>query len=159
MEGVFTAEAVIDNGTFGTHTNRRNRRLARLAAGSAVATLDDETVILSATTAGKHPKEGLDFFPSRWTSRSGCTRSAVSRILLPPRRPPVRGRDPHLPPHRPAAAAFVRQGSPQRSSGRRDDPRAQSWHLYDVVAINAASLSTLLAGLPFSGPIAACRSP
>jgi hypothetical protein len=64
MEGVFTAEAVIDNGAFGTHTIKfETGRLARLAAGSAVATLDEETVILSATTAGKHPKEGLDFFP------------------------------------------------------------------------------------------------
>ena len=64
MEGVFTAEAVIDNGAFGTHTIKfETGRLARLAAGSAVATLDEETVILSATTAGKHPREGLDFFP------------------------------------------------------------------------------------------------
>lgn len=30
-------------------------------------------------------------------------------------------------------------------------------HLYDVVAINAASCSTILAGLPFSGPIGATR--
>src|SRR5207247_1805887 len=30
-------------------------------------------------------------------------------------------------------------------------------HPYDVVAINAASMSTKLAGLPFSGPIGATR--
>lgn len=30
-------------------------------------------------------------------------------------------------------------------------------HLYDVLAINAASMSTQLAGLPFSGPIGAVR--
>ena len=30
-------------------------------------------------------------------------------------------------------------------------------HLYDVVAINAASCSTQLAGLPFSGPIGGTR--
>ena len=30
-------------------------------------------------------------------------------------------------------------------------------HLYDVVAINAASMSTQLSGLPFSGPIGATR--
>ena len=30
-------------------------------------------------------------------------------------------------------------------------------HLYDVIAINAASLSTQLAGLPFSGPIGGVR--
>src|SRR5699024_11672626 len=30
-------------------------------------------------------------------------------------------------------------------------------HLYDVVAINAASMSTQIAGLPFSGPIGGDR--
>ena len=38
-------------------------RLARQAAGSVVAYLDDNTMVLSATTAGKSPREGLDFFP------------------------------------------------------------------------------------------------
>ena len=37
--------------------------LARQAAGSVTAYLDDETMLLSATTAGKHPKEQFDFFP------------------------------------------------------------------------------------------------
>src|SRR5215510_8098951 len=37
--------------------------LARQAASSAVAYLDDETMVLSATTASKHPKEHFDFFP------------------------------------------------------------------------------------------------
>ena len=32
-------------------------------------------------------------------------------------------------------------------------------HLYDVVAINAASLSTMLAGLPFWARSPACGSP
>ena len=46
MEGPqhHTAEAVIDNGRFGTRTIRfETGRLARQAAGSAVAYLDDET--------------------------------------------------------------------------------------------------------------------
>ena len=30
---------------------------------SAVAYLDDDTMLLSATTAGKHPKDQFDFFP------------------------------------------------------------------------------------------------
>jgi polyribonucleotide nucleotidyltransferase len=30
-------------------------------------------------------------------------------------------------------------------------------HMYDVIAINAASMSTQLAGLPFSGPIGGVR--
>src|SRR6202012_3377942 len=63
-EGGYTAEAVIDNGEFGTHKLKfETGKLAKLAAGSCVVTLDDETVILSATTAGKQPREGLDFSP------------------------------------------------------------------------------------------------
>src|SRR5690606_10779486 len=64
VEGVHTTEAVIDNGSFGTRTVRfETGRLARQAAGSAVVYLDDETMVLSATTASKQPKESLDFFP------------------------------------------------------------------------------------------------
>ena len=66
MEGpdTHTTEAVIDNGSFGTRTIRfETGRLARQAAGSVVVLLDDETMLLSATTASKHPKEQLDFFP------------------------------------------------------------------------------------------------
>ena len=50
--------ATIDNGRFGTRTVRfETGRLARQAAGSVVAYLDDETMLLSATTASKHPKD------------------------------------------------------------------------------------------------------
>src|SRR3984893_13289850 len=63
-QGVFEATAVIDNGSFGSRTIRfETGRLARQAAGSVVAYLDDETMLLSATTAGKTPKEQFDFFP------------------------------------------------------------------------------------------------
>jgi polyribonucleotide nucleotidyltransferase len=61
---IYTTEATIDNGKFGTRSVRfETGRLARQAAGSAVAYLDDDTMLLSATTAGKHPKEHFDFFP------------------------------------------------------------------------------------------------
>jgi len=61
---ISTAEAVIDNGRFGRRTVRfETGRLARQAAGSAVAHLDEDTMVLSATTASKHPKDQLDFFP------------------------------------------------------------------------------------------------
>src|SRR2546425_10106303 len=64
VEGVQSAEAVVDNGRFGSRTIRfETGRLARQAAGSAVAYLDGESMVLAATTASKHPKEGLDFFP------------------------------------------------------------------------------------------------
>src|SRR6188768_2998723 len=66
MEGPDTqfAEAVLDNGSHGTRTIRfETGRLAKQAAGSAVAYLDDDTMLLAATTAGKHPKDHFDFFP------------------------------------------------------------------------------------------------
>ena len=63
-EGVFETVASIDNGDFGRREIRfETGRLARQAAGSVVAYLDDDTMLLSATTAGKHPKEHFDFFP------------------------------------------------------------------------------------------------
>ena len=63
-ENVHETTAVIDNGSFGTRTIRfETGRLARQAAGSVVAYLDDDTMLLSATTASKQPKEHFDFFP------------------------------------------------------------------------------------------------
>ena len=59
-----TAETVIDNGSFGKRTIRfETGILAQQAAGSVSAFLDDDTMLLSATTAGKHPKDQFDFFP------------------------------------------------------------------------------------------------
>ena len=61
---VHETEAVIDNGRFGTRTVRfETGRLAKQAAGAVVAYLDEETMLLSATTAGKTPKDHFDFFP------------------------------------------------------------------------------------------------
>src|SRR6201995_3173922 len=63
-EGVFESTAIIDNGSFGTRTIRfETGRLAQQAAGAVVAYLDDENMLLSATTASKSPKEHFDFFP------------------------------------------------------------------------------------------------
>src|SRR5499427_5053791 len=159
VEGVHTAEAVIDNGQFGMVTIKfETGRLARLAAGSAVVYLDGETMVLSATTAGKHPKEGLDFFP--------LTVDVEERMY-------AAGRIP--------GSFFRREGRPSEDAiltcrlidrplrpsfvkGLRNEVQIVETimalhpeHLYDVVAINAASLSTQLAGLPFSGPIGGVR--
>src|SRR5699024_6841321 len=63
-DGVFESTALIDNGSFGTRTIRFEAgRLAQQSAGSVVAYLDDETMLLSATSASKSPKEHFDFFP------------------------------------------------------------------------------------------------
>ncbi|MEO7752898.1 MAG: hypothetical protein ABIS35_05740, partial [Terracoccus sp.] len=66
MEGpdITAAEAVIDNGSFGTRTIRfETGRLAKQAGGAVAAYLDDDTMLLSTTSAGKQPKDQFDFFP------------------------------------------------------------------------------------------------
>jgi len=66
MEGpeIKAVEAVIDNGTFGKRTLRfETGRLAQQADGAVAAYLDDDSMILSTTTAGSSPKENYDFFP------------------------------------------------------------------------------------------------
>src|ERR1022692_2078465 len=159
MEGVYTAEVVIDNGPFGVQKLRfETGRLARQASGSAVVFLDDETMVLSATTVSKHPKDNLDFFP--------LTVDVEERMY-------AAGRIP--------GSFFRREGRPSEDAiltcrlidrplrpsfvnGLRNEIQIVETimalnpdHLYDVVAINAASLSTQLAGLPFSGPIGGVR--
>src|ERR1700750_2299299 len=63
-DGVFESTAVIHHRRLGSRTSRFEAgRLAQQAAGSVVAYLDDETMLLSATTVGKSPREGFDFFP------------------------------------------------------------------------------------------------
>ena len=159
MEGVHTSEAVIDNGSFGTRTVRfETGRLARQATGSAVAYLDDETMVLSATTVSKQPKEGLDFFP--------LTVDVEERMYAAGKIPGSFFRREG----RPSEDAILtcrlidRPLRPSFAKGLRNEVQIVATvlaihpdHLYDVVAINAASMSTQLAGLPFSGPIGGVR--
>ena len=156
---MFTTEAVIDNGPFGTRTIRfETGRLARQAAGAAVAYLDDETMILSATTASKHPKENLDFFP--------LTVDVEERMYAAGRIPGSFFRREG----RPSEDAILtcrlidRPLRPSFAKGLRNEIQVVCTvmalnpdDLYDVLAINAASASTQLAGLPFSGPIGGVR--
>ncbi|HEY0871671.1 MAG TPA: polyribonucleotide nucleotidyltransferase [Acidothermaceae bacterium] len=155
---ITTADAVIDNGKFGTRTIRfETGNLARQAAGSAVVKFGD-SVLLSATTASKQPKDQFDFFP--------LTVDVEERMY-------AAGRIP--------GSFFRREGRPSEDAiltcRLTDRPLRPSFvkglrnevqvvitvlaldpdHLYDVIAINAASMSTQLAGLPFSGPIGAVR--
>lgn len=154
-----TATAVIDNGRFGKRTVRfETGRLALQAAGSAVAYLDEDTVILSTTTVGKHPKEQFDFFPLtvdveerqyaagripgsffRREGRPGTEAILAARLIDRPLRPGfVKGLRNEV-----QVIETVMAANPNDS--------------YDVVAINAASMSTQIAGLPFSGPIGGTR--
>jgi len=153
------ATAIIDNGTFGTRTIRfETGRLAQQAAGAVVAYLDEETMLLSATSAGKHPKDHFDFFP--------LTVDVEERMYAAGRIPGSFFRREG----RPSTDAILtcrlidRPLRPSFVDGLRNeiqvvvtilslDPK----DLYDVVAINAASASTQIAGLPFSGPVGGVR--
>ncbi len=161
MEGqdVQSAVAKIDNGKFGKREIRfETGRLARQAAGTAVVYLDDDSMLLSATTASKNPKDQFDFFP--------LTVDVEERMY-------AIGKIP--------GSFFRREGRPSEDAILTcrliDRPLRPSFikglrneiqivvtvmalnpdHMYDVIAINAASMSTQLAGLPFSGPIGGVR--
>ncbi|MET4704430.1 polyribonucleotide nucleotidyltransferase [Frigoribacterium sp. UYMn621] len=161
MEGpeIKFAETVIDNGKFGTRTVRfETGRLAQQAQGAVAAYLDEETMILSATSAGKHPRDGFDFFPLtvdveersyaagkipgsffRREGRPSTEAILVCRLIDRPLRP-----------------TFV--------EGLRNEVQIVITVLaiapdefYDALAINAASASTQISGLPFYGPVAGIR--
>ena len=161
MEGpeIQFSEAVIDNGRFGKRVIRfETGRLAKQAAGAAMVYIDEETALLSATTAGKHPREGFDFFP--------LTVDVEERMYAAGRIPGSFFRREGRPSteailacrlmDRPLRPAFVK--------GLRNEVQIvvtvlsiNPDELYDVVAINASSMSTQLSGLPFSGPIGGVR--
>ncbi|GAA3329336.1 polyribonucleotide nucleotidyltransferase [Paeniglutamicibacter sulfureus] len=161
MEGpeIQFAEAVIDNGRYGKRVIRfETGRLAQQAAGAAMVYIDEETALLSATTAGKHPREGFDFFP--------LTVDVEERMYAAGRIPGSFFRREGRPSteailacrlmDRPLRPAFVK--------GLRNEVQIvvtvlaiNPDELYDVVAINASSMSTQLSGLPFSGPIGGVR--
>jgi polyribonucleotide nucleotidyltransferase len=161
MEGpeITFAEAVLDNGKFGKRTIRfETGRLAQQAQGAVAAYLDEETMLLSATSASKHPKDNFDFFPLtvdveersyaagkipgsffRREGRPSTEAILVCRLIDRPLRP-----------------SFV--------EGLRNEVQIVITVLaiapdefYDALAINAASASTQISGLPFSGPIAGVR--
>ena len=152
-------EAQIDNGAFGTRTVRfETGRLARQSAGSVAVYLDDETMLLSATSAGKHPREHLDFFP--------LTVDVEERMYAAGRIPGSFFRREGRPSEDAILTARLidRPLRPSFVKGLRNEVQVvitvlslHPEHLYDVVAINGASASTQLSGLPFSGPIGAVR--
>ena len=161
MEGpeITFAEAVIDNGRFGTRTIRfETGRLAQQAQGSAVAYIDDETMLLSATSVSKQPKDSLDFFP--------LTVDVEERMYAAGRIPGSFFRREG----RPSTEAILtcrlidRPLRPSFVEGIRNEVQIvvtvlaiEPDELYDVLAINAASMSTQLSGLPFDGPIGGVR--
>ncbi|MGI9198725.1 MAG: polyribonucleotide nucleotidyltransferase [Candidatus Nanopelagicaceae bacterium] len=161
MEGqdVKHAVAVIDNGKFGKREIRfETGRLAKQAAGCATVYLDDETMLLSATTVSKSPKDQFDFFPltvdveermysigkipgSFFRREGRPTEEAILTCRLIDR------------PLRPSFVKGLRNEVQIVVTVMALDPD----HMYDVIAINASSMSTQLAGLPFAGPVGGVR--
>ena len=161
MQGpeIKAVEAVIDNGAFGKRTIRfETGRLAQQADGAVAAYLDGETMILSTTTAGSSPKENYDFFPLtvdveekmyaagkipgsffRREGRPSTEATLAARIIDRPLRPLF----PHTLRNEVQVVETVLSIHP-------DDA-------YDMVAMNAASASTMISGLPFSGPVSGLR--
>ncbi|PJM76692.1 polyribonucleotide nucleotidyltransferase [Bifidobacterium felsineum] len=161
MEGpeIKAVEAVIDNGSFGKRTLRfETGRLAQQADGAVAAYLDDDSMILSTTTAGSSPKENYDFFPLtvdveekmyaagkipgsffRREGRPSSEAILACRIIDRPLRPLF----PHTLRNEVQVVETVLAVNP-------DDA-------YDVIALNAASASTMISGLPFSGPVSGVR--
>ena len=157
--GLEFSEAVIDNGKYGRHTIRfESGILAQQADGSAAVYLDGDTMLLAATTAAKTPRDAIDFFPLtvdieermyaagripgsffRREGRPGEGAILAARLIDRPLRP-----------------AFVK-GLRNEVQVIVDVLSLNPAHYYDVVAINAASMATTLAGLPFSGPIGGVR--
>ncbi|BDR52376.1 polyribonucleotide nucleotidyltransferase [Bombiscardovia nodaiensis] len=161
MEGpeIKAVEATIDNGSFGKRTVRfETGRLAQQADGAVAAYLDDDSMVLSTTTAGSSPKENYDFFPLtvdveekmyaagkipgsffRREGRPSTEAILACRLIDRPLRPLF----PHTFRNEVQVVETVLALDP-------DDT-------YDVLALNAASASTMISGLPFEGPVSGLR--
>src|SRR5574339_1152744 len=115
-------------------------------------------MLLSATTASKSPKEHFDFFP--------LTVDVEERMYAAGKIPGSFFRREG----RPSTDAILtcrlidRPLRPTFTKGLRNEVQVvitvlalNPDHQYDVLAINAASASTQISGLPFSGPIGGVR--
>ncbi|MCF4006426.1 polyribonucleotide nucleotidyltransferase [Corynebacterium uropygiale] len=157
--GIIEAVASIDNGDFGTRTIRfETGQLARQADGSVTTYLDEDTMLLTTTTASSHPREGFDFFP--------LTVDVEERMYAAGRIPGSFFRREG----RPSTEAILacrqidRPLRPTFVKGLRNEVQivvtVLSQHpdeYYDVVAINGASAATQLSGLPVSGAVGGVR--
>lgn len=161
MEGpdIKAVEAVIDNGSFGKRVLRfETGRLAQQADGAVAAYLDNDSMVLSTTTAGSSPKENFDFFPLtvdveekmyaagkipgsffRREGRPSSEAILACRIIDRPLRPLF----PHTLRNEVQVVETILSINPDDS--------------YDMIAMNAASASTMISGLPFEGPVSGVR--
>jgi polyribonucleotide nucleotidyltransferase len=131
-------------------------KMARLADGAVLVTYGETQVL--ATCVSSNPREGIDFFP--------LTIDVEERMY-------AAGKIP--------GSFFRREGRPSETAiltcrlidrplrptfrdGYRDEVQVintilgvDGEHPYDIPAMNASSLATCLAGLPFDGPVGSVR--
>ena len=157
--GITEAIATLDNGDFGTRTIRfEPGQLARQAGGSVTTYLDEDTMLLSTTTASNQPREGFDFFP--------LTVDVEERMYAAGKIPGSFFRREGRPSTEAILACRLidRPLRPTFVKGLRNEVQVivtvlsmDPEEYYDVVAINGASASTQLSGLPVSGPVGGVR--
>ncbi len=132
-------------------------KLAGQAGGSVVAHLG-ETSLLVASTASSRPKEHLDFFP--------LTVDYEERMYAAGKIPGGFFKREGRPSENAILTARLvdRPMRPTFAEGLRNEIQilittlsADQVHTPDVLAINGASMATMLAGIPFDGPVAGVR--
>ncbi len=140
----------------GTTVSFETGKLAKQAGGAVVVTIG-ETQIL-ATCTSSNPREGIDFFP--------LTVDVEERMYAAGKIPGGFFRREGRPSETAILTARLvdRPLRPTFTEGYRDEVHVVITVLsvdmadpYDIPAINGASLATMLAGLPFEGPIGAVR--
>jgi polyribonucleotide nucleotidyltransferase len=131
-------------------------KLARQAGGSCVVTYGETQVLATCTTA--KPREGIDFFP--------LTIDVEERMYAAGKIPGGFFRREGRPSETAVLTARLtdRPMRPSFKDGYRDEVQVVITVLsvdmanpYDIPGMNAASLATMLSGIPFEGPVGSVR--
>jgi polyribonucleotide nucleotidyltransferase len=140
----------------GTDVTFESGKLAKQAGGAAVVTIGETQVL--ATSTSSDPREGIDFFP--------LTVDVEERMYAAGKIPGGFFRREGRPSETAILTARLtdRPMRPSFAEGFRDEVHIVVTVLsvdlgqpYDIPAINGASLATMIAGLPFEGPVGAVR--
>jgi len=142
---------------FGSHTlTFESGKLAMQAGGSCVVTYGETQVLATCTTAA--PREGIDFFP--------LTIDVEERMYAAGKIPGGFFRREGRPSETAILTARLtdRPMRPSFKDGYRDEVQvvitvlsADMANPYDIPGMNAASLATMLSGIPFEGPVGSVR--
>jgi polyribonucleotide nucleotidyltransferase len=141
----------------GNHTlTFETGKLAKQAGGSCVVTYGETQVLATCTTA--KPREGIDFFP--------LTIDVEERMYAAGKIPGGFFRREGRPSETAILTARLtdRPMRPSFKEGYRDEVQVVITVLsvdmanpYDIAGMNAASLATMLSGIPFEGPVGSVR--